>query len=1430
MLVASLVLLLAIAAAVLIQTSWGHDRLRDLVVSQSARYLTATLDIGRLGGSLLRGIDLENVRLTRDGQPIISIERLSLGYNIRELIGQGPVLRSIVLDRPRIVASRLPDGRWDLAGLVVRNPSRPREPGGGPSIEIDAIEVRDASVTLRDAVNFGAAHLPTAFTHVNGRVSFRSHPSSGMLDLDVVSFNGASPQLDVTEVSGAVEGTSEGLTFRSLHVVTPRSDFTLDGRIGRQSPARINLKVSAPRFAFQEWRGVLSGLTNIAIESAFEADLDGPLSAMKTGIDLRSNGGDVKGDLVLDTTVPGWHATGTAAVKRLDLARWLNRADRPSDISGDVRLDMDLRLGRRLPVGSFRFDGAHAGYLRYEADDLVATGRLEDERVRIASATATAYGANVRLTSGTIDFDTGLSFRFAGTAAGVDLRQVPAAVPVPHVASSLLLDFDVAGQFIKPFIRGSAAFGESEFLRARIAPGATGTIDTRSTPVRYQGAGELAGVDLNYFGQNLQVGWLMDPRYAGTLSGFFEVDGSGSAPATMTLEATGHRVDARLFGGRLSDADVSLKIADGTLDATFEGTLTDVDPAIAMNDRLYAARLTGRGRGHFVVRDLLVRSPALADYTIDATLAARDSLVRDLEITSGDVEARLTGGALNISRLTAKGPAADIEASGVLALEPGESSRIAYNVTRSDLSRLSAFVGANVNGDAVTSGLATGPLDRLRFQGDGTIARLDVSGADIEEAAVRYDVTVPREAPQQSIGTLEARLAMVRAADRELSAVSGTVSYRAGAVSAKIDGVLQGNINLTLDTDFNVDMNAKQAVVERLRAAVQHTDWILAASSRPQLAWTESGVSVDGLELVDVASGRQRFSVAGNWNDNGGGRLLLTARGVSLDTLGATAAGPAPYGGLLEGTATVTGTRARPVVAADFSVVEGRLRRLTYTRFAGHVDFADGSLQVNVRFDQARDIWLTAEGTVPVSAFNRSREAAPVSLRLRSSQVSLTLLEGLSDSVRDVTGQMSLDVMVLGTSQDPHFDGRVDFTNAAFQVVSSGARYRNGRVALRLSTDRVQVEALHLEDGAGHALEVTGSLGTHELRVGDLQVAVRARDFEALRNEYGRVQLDADLTFSGAFESPKLEGRLTLSGGSVAVDRILDRTLFQPYSTQAAAPVTGLDPIVALNPWQRMGMDVELHIPGTLRMLGDNVQVSPGTPLGLGDINLRVFGDLYLTKGPGQPMYVNGSLDSLIGTYAFQGRRFDLNPVSSVYFRGDLNPELYVTVTRVISGVETRVSIVGPLQQPELRLASTPPLDPSDVLSLIVFNTSTNELSAAQQEQLAVRAGTLAAGFIAAPMVAALERTLGIDTLEIEPGDIRGAPRVTVGNEIAPGLVARFSRQFGEADYDEATLEYYLSRILRVRATFSDAGSLALRTPFRRVERAGIDLLLFFSF
>jgi len=628
-----------------------------------------------------------------------------------------------------------------------------------------------------------------------------------------------------------------------------------------------------------------------------------------------------------------------------------------------------------------------------------------------------------------------------------------------------------------------------------------------------------------------------------------------------------------------------------------------------------------------------------------------------------------------------------------------------------------------------------------------------------------------------------------------------------------------------------VHSGRNQIDLAALTATFQQAPWQLEAGpAPPSISWSDREVVISPLRLVGGTAHDQTIDVSGTWRSDGNGALHVTAAHVFLETLQGAFEEPARYGCVIDLDATLRGTRAAPVVTGRITVSNGRVRRFTYQKLAGRVDLADGLCNVDLRLDQAPDVWITAVGTVPLGVIRSGLPERPIDLAIKSSPIGLGLLEGLTDVVRNVAGQMQIDVKAVGTSRDPHFTGTVGLSDAAFLVTSTGARYKKGQAAFQLARDRVGIDTLHLEDNGGHSLDVHGSLATHELSVGDLSIDGTARHFEVLRNEFGQIDVDASLQLRGKFEAPRVHGDITINGGDIKVDEILDRLLFKPYATEPLG-IAQVDAVAALNPWERLGLDVTLHVPNSLKLTGENIQVSPGTPIGLGNINLRVGGDLSLYKDPGQPLSVTGSFDSVSGRYNFQGRPFDIDPASSINFRGDLNPEVYVTVTRVISGVETRVMIAGQMTNPELHLSSNPPLEQSDILSLIVFNAPVGDLSSAQQADLAVRAGTLAAGFVAAPLVSALQRTLGIDTFEIEPGgEFNTGPKVTVGHEIAPGLVARYSRQFGQDEYDEATVELYLSKLFRIRATFSDAGSIVRVTPFHRVERAGIDLLFSFSF
>lgn len=1427
----AIVLVVVGAAVAGVETGWGKNQIRQLIVRQANQYLTATLEIGRIEGSLFRGIELADIRLSRDGETLVSIDNVSLGYSVRELFEAGVVIRRISLTRPHVVAAKQPDGRWNLGAIVKRDTTRNRRSGPGRPIQILSIEIVDGAVELRDPLTFGAARVPSRFDHLDANFSLDYVPVSWTFDFTRASWKGALQELSVNSLSGTISTGSDGWAFTNLAVATPHSAFTLDGLVDRRiAPTELDLTVDAERFAFQEWSPVLSGLKNLAIVGRFNTHLQGPLAKLATDLDMQTNGGAVRGSIVLNTTVPGWHGKGDIAVQRLNLAHWFNRADRPSDITGRVRFDLDLRLGR-WPIGTYVFNGPHARFMDYEADNMTARGDITPNDVRIAQATADAYGSRVSLSSGTIGIADPYPFRFVGTATGVDLRQVPATVPVPHVDSTLAFDYDVTGRFTMPFVAGHARFDNSEFLGAQVGAGAVGSIDTSAQPYKYAGEGDVTGINLHRFGAELQVGWLQQPRYAGTVSGHFHVDGAGSEPATMTLTGGGHLARADVFQGRLFDADVSIDIANGSLSGTYAGGLAAIDAAMAMDDPRFDASLSGVARARMTVRDLMLRTPALDDYLVDGALTLESSVVRRIPVDRGEIVATLENETLDIGRMNLSGAALEMNGSGTIELDATRSSKFDYEITRADLARLKDVTGQDASGVVTTTGQLTGPTTALHLAGTGVLTELEAAGAKALTTQATYDAVVPADAPEHATIKLDGRTEFVEAFGQQINSTVGVVTYDDGRATVDLEVQQSNQIAGRILGAFVVHQQERAIDLTSLSLAFRRATWQLAPDDRARVSWDDESVTVGAVRFAD-ATGGQQLAVDGTWRTDGRGALKIVANRVFLDTFAPPSAEPVRYGGVLDLDGTLTGTREHPLLTGRFTITDGRIRRLSYEKLGGEIHYADAALQVDVRLDQAPGVWLTATGTLPLATFDRTRPERAIDVALRSSPISLTLIEGVTDVVRNVTGDLRLDVRLIGTSRDPHFDGTVDVADAGFTVTSSGARYKNARASLRLAPDRVTVDVLHIEDREGHPLDVQGSLATHELTVGELAIDARTRQFEVLRNEFGRVSVDAQLSLRGRFEAPRLNGSLTVTGGELAVDAILDRTLFQPYSTsEVAVPRGDVDAIAALNPWNRLGLNLELHVPNTLRMVGDNVQITPGTPLGLGNINLRVLGDLFLYKDPGQPLYVNGSFDQVTGTYVFQGRRFDLDPVSSINFRGDLNPDLFVTVTRLISGVETRVTIAGTLQQPELRLASAPPLDPSDILSLIVFNTSTNELSALQQRDLAVRAGTLAAGFISAPLLTAVERSLGISTIEIETGaDIRTGPRVTIGDEIAPGLVARFSRQFGEDVYNEVTVEYYLSRILRLRATFSDAAAIIARSPFRRVERAGIDLLLFFSF
>jgi len=326
--------------------------------------------------------------------------------------------------------------------------------------------------------------------------------------------------------------------------------------------------------------------------------------------------------------------------------------------------------------------------------------------------------------------------------------------------------------------------------------------------------------------------------------------------------------------------------------------------------------------------------------------------------------------------------------------------------------------------------------------------------------------------------------------------------------------------------------------------------------------------------------------------------------------------------------------------------------------------------------------------------------------------------------------------------------------------------------------------------------------------------------------------MQTNLEVSGDLKSPRIQGDIGINSGRLDLDKVIALTGTSPYATQQTEYNTSAANAQAQSPiFNALKMDVSLWMPNDFIVKSADLQ-TPGSPVGLGALNLTLGGDMHVSKEPGDTVRLSGTVTTIRGTYDFQGRRFDIMRDGTVRFEGldMIDPSLDLKAQRLIQGVQAIVSIRGTLNQPEIVLSSTPPLEQADILSLIVFNQPINQVSEGQQISLAARAESMAAGAVTSGLGQSIGKALNLDTFEINVApENGGGPQVTVGQQLGQNLYVKVQQGLGVQSQTNFILEYELTRWLRFRTNVLQ-GSSTQAQLFQRMQGSGADLLFFFSY
>jgi hypothetical protein len=248
------------------------------------------------------------------------------------------------------------------------------------------------------------------------------------------------------------------------------------------------------------------------------------------------------------------------------------------------------------------------------------------------------------------------------------------------------------------------------------ASSATGSWDTSPTPTSSASGGR----------SNLPS--ISADDYASRLTGMLTVDGSGTTLDTLVIDAQAGLEPSQMFMVELGPAQMTARIADRQLTASYSGAVAKVEAGRATGRTDLAGELAGSIDVHGTVANL--GEPfRLEAVTAQGTITVEPSAIGPLSLERAHLEASLANGLAEVTMFEATGPRLNATASGRVALLEAGASDLKYSVSMTQLADLGPLVGRSLDGRVLAEGTVTGNRTKPRLIGHGDLLGLKVADA-----------------------------------------------------------------------------------------------------------------------------------------------------------------------------------------------------------------------------------------------------------------------------------------------------------------------------------------------------------------------------------------------------------------------------------------------------------------------------------------------------------------------------------------------------------------------------------------------------------------------------------------------------------------------------------------------------------------------------
>ncbi len=420
---------------------------------------------------------------------------------------------------------------------------------------------------------------------------------------------------------------------------------------------------------------------------------------------------------------------------------------------------------------------------------------------------------------------------------------------------------------------------------------------------------------------------------------------------------------------------------------------------------------------------------------------------------------------------------------------------------------------------------------------------------------------------------------------------------------------------------------------------------------------------------------------------------------------------------------------------------------------------------------------ITLNGPLGFSSGSNLKIKGLLDLRQMTNVLSW-LVEG--DGVADI------DLTLTGEISNPLFEGKINLKNNYLFFSGMSREFSDAQGPVRFQGKRIFFDSVNslYEDGP---LKLDGWIEWAPPQIESVDLKIVGQDIPVSSPDTWQALVNSNVRLSGTGGNLKLQGDIEMVEGLFYKDYSLTEFILKPVGVIREEKKSGLEKAL-----ENMILDLNIRSAGEFEIRNNLV-----------DMALR--GNVRFA-GPADSPSANGTINVVDGQIHAFGIDFE-NATGFATFMSSLNPLIEFTANHPIQDYDVRVRIKGYADNLSLALESAPPLNNNDIVSLIVYGQTPEQLSGAERNLFSQAA-------IASQVIGLLQRPLSkatkLDIVKLETDYSVAEPtpsRFSIGKKLSD----RFSLSFTtDLTLEEAqkgfSIEYLMLDNLLLKGV-KDAGS-----------------------